>query len=136
MGSVQLRYAGEEGTTMTGEEGLLQPVLGLWASCFSLYEDLLMETICRTAAFGFLRVSEFTVPSASSFPTAGIRLCDLSRISNSDFIIRLCTSKTDQLQRGGSVLTVWCMCGSAGRGQQPRKICLSVMEMTWNLHTI
>ncbi|MGH0142661.1 UNVERIFIED_CONTAM: hypothetical protein FKN15_069840 [Acipenser sinensis] len=46
--------------------------------CFSPYEDLLMETICLTAFFGFLRGSEFTVPSASSFPTAGPRQREVS----------------------------------------------------------
>ncbi|MGH0172747.1 UNVERIFIED_CONTAM: hypothetical protein FKN15_063889 [Acipenser sinensis] len=35
MGSVQLRCTGEEGTTLTGEEGLLHPVLGVWASEFA-----------------------------------------------------------------------------------------------------
>ncbi|MGH0117662.1 UNVERIFIED_CONTAM: hypothetical protein FKN15_041854 [Acipenser sinensis] len=68
-------------------------ISALRKGCFSPYEDLLMEAICLTAFFGFLRSSEFTVPSASSFPAAGIRLCDLSCISNSYFIIRLRTAK-------------------------------------------
>ncbi|MGH0119918.1 UNVERIFIED_CONTAM: hypothetical protein FKN15_059846 [Acipenser sinensis] len=52
-----------------------------------------METICLSAFFGFLRSSEFTVSSASSFPATGIHLCDISAISDSHF-----ASKTDQFR--------------------------------------
>lgn len=68
--------------------------------CFSPFDDLTMEVICLSAFFGFLRCSEYTVPSIASFPTLGIRCSDLKLIPDSHFILFLRISKTDQLRQG------------------------------------
>ncbi|MGH0125588.1 UNVERIFIED_CONTAM: hypothetical protein FKN15_008152, partial [Acipenser sinensis] len=67
---------------------------------FQPLHNLLMEVMCLTAFFGFLRCSEYTVPSLSSFPSLGICSNDISLVPDSHFLIMLCISKTDQLCQG------------------------------------
>ncbi|MGH0139536.1 UNVERIFIED_CONTAM: hypothetical protein FKN15_005454 [Acipenser sinensis] len=56
-----------------------------------------MESMCLTAFFGFLRCGEFTVPFLPSFSASGIRSCDLFLIKDQHFLLYLRCSKTNQL---------------------------------------
>ncbi|MGH0158638.1 UNVERIFIED_CONTAM: hypothetical protein FKN15_062437 [Acipenser sinensis] len=47
--------------------------------CFNPFDDIAMETLALTAAFGFLRCAEFSTPSTSSFPALGLKRSDLRK---------------------------------------------------------
>ncbi|MGH0130039.1 UNVERIFIED_CONTAM: hypothetical protein FKN15_072947 [Acipenser sinensis] len=75
----------------------------LWQGCFNLFDDIVMETLCLTTAFGFLRCAEFSTLSTSSFPALGLKRSDLSQIPGNHFIIHIRSSKTVQLSQGFSI---------------------------------
>ncbi|RXM37097.1 hypothetical protein EOD39_3207 [Acipenser ruthenus] len=76
---------------------LLCLITALRQGCFNLFDDIVMETLCLTAAFGFLRCAEFLTPSTSSFPALGLKRSDLSQIPGNHFILHIRFSKTVQL---------------------------------------
>ncbi|MGH0117687.1 UNVERIFIED_CONTAM: hypothetical protein FKN15_036867 [Acipenser sinensis] len=81
---------------------LLHLIIALRQGCFNPFDDIVMETLCLIAFFGFLRCSEFSTPSTSSFPALGLKRSDLSQIPGNHFILHIRSSKTDQLSQGQS----------------------------------
>ncbi|MGH0139541.1 UNVERIFIED_CONTAM: hypothetical protein FKN15_005459 [Acipenser sinensis] len=79
---------------------LLHLIIALRQGCFNPFDDIVMETLCLIAFFGFLRCSEFSTPSTSSFPALGLKRSDLSQIPGNHFILHIRSSKTDQLSQG------------------------------------
>ncbi|MGH0140133.1 UNVERIFIED_CONTAM: hypothetical protein FKN15_010177 [Acipenser sinensis] len=79
---------------------LLHLIIALRQGCFNPFDDIVMETLCLIAFFGFLRCSEFSTPSTSSFPALGLKRSDLSQIPRNHFILHIRSSKTDQLSQG------------------------------------
>ncbi|MGH0133638.1 UNVERIFIED_CONTAM: hypothetical protein FKN15_056141 [Acipenser sinensis] len=90
---------------------LLRLITSLRQGCFNPFDDIVMETLCLTAFFGFLRCSEFSTPSTSSFPALGLKRSDLSQIPGNHFILHIRSSKTDQLSqaRRGRCVSVDCL---------------------------
>ncbi|MGH0139005.1 UNVERIFIED_CONTAM: hypothetical protein FKN15_068325 [Acipenser sinensis] len=78
---------------------LLHLIIALRQGCFNPFDDIVMETLCLIAFFGFLRCSEFSTPSTSSFPALGLKRSDLSQIPGNHFILHIRSSKTDQLSQ-------------------------------------
>ncbi|MGH0146938.1 UNVERIFIED_CONTAM: hypothetical protein FKN15_009847 [Acipenser sinensis] len=74
------------------------------SGCFNLFNDIVMETLCLTAAFGFLRCTEFSTPSTSSFPPLVLKRSDLSQILGNHFILHIRSSKTVQLNQRFSII--------------------------------
>ncbi|MGH0142346.1 UNVERIFIED_CONTAM: hypothetical protein FKN15_039241, partial [Acipenser sinensis] len=82
---------------------LLCLITALQQGCFNLLNDIVMETLCLTAAFGFLRYAEFSTSSTSSFPALGLKLSDLSQMPRNHFILQIRSSETVQLSQGFSI---------------------------------
>lgn len=73
----------------------------LWLRQDSSYEDLLLETMCTVAFFGFfLRCGEFTVDSYGNFdPAFNLCISDITILSDS-IHLKLKISKTDPFRQG------------------------------------
>ncbi|MGH0166014.1 UNVERIFIED_CONTAM: hypothetical protein FKN15_049976 [Acipenser sinensis] len=82
---------------------LLRLISSLRCGCFTPFDDIVMEALCLVAFFGFLRCSEFSVPSISSFPVINLRFSDLTQVLRNHFVLFIRTSKTDQLHQGRCV---------------------------------
>ncbi|MGH0156507.1 UNVERIFIED_CONTAM: hypothetical protein FKN15_053800 [Acipenser sinensis] len=65
---------------------LLCLISSLRHGCFTPFDDIVMEALCLVAFFRFLRCSEFSVPSISSFPAIGLRRSDLTHVSGNYFV--------------------------------------------------
>ena len=83
---------------------------------FGSYVDLLMETVCTVAFFGFLRCGEFTSDDNIFRPDQGICIGDIKPSPEGQaLILTLKTSKTDPFRQGvdiylcrtGSIVCPW-----------------------------
>jgi hypothetical protein len=73
----------------------------LQGGLFTPYTDLLMQTVCSTAFFGFLRCGEFTC-SSSFNPLVNLCIGDIS-FAEDHVILTLKASKTDPFRKGVSI---------------------------------
>ena len=68
------------------------------------YKNIMMWAACCLAFFGFLRVSEFTIPTQTAYdPTQHLSLCDIavdSKQSPSLLQVKIKQSKTDPFRQG------------------------------------
>ncbi|XP_063402881.1 uncharacterized protein LOC134686948 [Mytilus trossulus] len=81
---------------------ILQKVC-LWLRQNSSYENLLLETMCTVAFFGFLRCGEFTVDSCGNFdPAFNLCISDITILSDS-IHLKLKISKTDPFRQGVTI---------------------------------
>ncbi|MGH0167754.1 UNVERIFIED_CONTAM: hypothetical protein FKN15_066207 [Acipenser sinensis] len=78
---------------------LFRLITTLRQGCFNPFDNIVMETLCLTSFFGFLRCAEFSTPSTSSFPALGLKSSDLSQIPGNHFIPHIRSSKIDQLSQ-------------------------------------
>ncbi|KAK6473498.1 hypothetical protein HHUSO_G26938, partial [Huso huso] len=82
---------------------LLCLITALQQGCFNVFNDIVMETLCLTAAFGFLRCAEFSTPSTSSFPALGLKRSDLSQSPETTLSSTSDLQKTVHLSQGFSI---------------------------------
>lgn len=82
------------------------------------YENLLLETMCTVAFFGFLRCGEFTIECADKFdPAFNLCLSDL-KIFDNGVSLTLKVSKTDPFRKGITIKLF-----ETGQSVCPYKIC-------------
>lgn len=72
------------------------------AGFFGAYTDLLMETVCIFAFFGFLRCGEFTTRTKIFDPVVHLCVSDLFVYSDS-ILLKLKSSKTDPFRAGTDI---------------------------------
>lgn len=70
---------------------------------FTPYLDLLMETCCTVAFFGFMRCGEFTSNLAHMDPATELCIGDVSFPSDNHAVVHLKASKCDPFRRGVSI---------------------------------
>ncbi|CAC5402968.1 unnamed protein product [Mytilus coruscus] len=72
----------------------------LWQARTVVLKNLLLETMCTVAFFGFLRCGEFTVDSCGNFdPAFNLCISDITILSDS-IHLKLKISKTDPFRQG------------------------------------
>ena len=75
--------------------------IALQRGVFGPYVDLMLETACSIAFFGFLRCGEFTAANHTFDPAVNLCLRDISAAPHGKaYILHLKTSKTDPFRQG------------------------------------